>query len=102
MDPSFPGDDLGTIVALDAGDYAVTEDTNPLYTATFVGDCSGTLAVGEEKTCTIINNDGDVLGEEEGEVLPATGVGLTRLAFAASAMVIGILLRRKSNNRFVK
>jgi len=56
--------------------------------------------IGEERSV----KTGDVLGEEtereEGEVLPATGVQVERLAFAALAFAVGSLLRRKS--RFLK
>lgn len=44
-----------------AGTYVVTETSNAGYTATFSGDCdaggSVTLAVGEEKFCTLTNTD---------------------------------------------
>ena len=100
---NFPGSDAGTtLTSLDASTYNVSENGSPLYTATFSGDCDAfgdvTLNIGDEKTCTIINDDGDVLGEEtiDGDVLPATGTGLDRFALAASALMIGIILRRKS------
>ena len=53
---SFPGDENGTIVALDAGDYNVAESGPSGYTTTFDG-CSGSIAVGETKTCTVTNDD---------------------------------------------
>jgi uncharacterized repeat protein (TIGR01451 family) len=55
--PSFPGDETGTMVALDAGNYNVTESGPSGYTASFSADCAGTIAVGETKTCTITNDD---------------------------------------------
>ncbi len=51
----------GTTYLLAAGTYAVDENTNSYYTKTFSGDCdiSGniTLAAGDNKTCTITNDD---------------------------------------------
>ena len=54
---SFYGEENGTIVTLGAGVYSVSEDPAPGYTTTFEGDCSGTIAAGESKTCTVINDD---------------------------------------------
>lgn len=56
-DSSFPGDEGGTTVTLDAGaPYTVDED-GPVagYVKSTDGACSGTLALGETKTCTITN-----------------------------------------------
>ncbi len=51
----------GTPVTLSAGTYTVTETGDPGYAATFSGHCASngtvTLALGENKTCTITNND---------------------------------------------
>ena len=51
----------GTAYSLAAGTYAVSEDSYPSYIQSFSGDCNSkgsvTLAAGEEKTCTITNND---------------------------------------------
>ena len=54
---SFPGSAAGTIVAIAAGPYNVTESGPAGYTATFSADCSGALAIGDSKTCTITNDD---------------------------------------------
>ena len=54
---TFRGSVEGTLVLLDAGAFAVTEDEEDGYTAEFSGDCSGTAAVGEELTCVITNSD---------------------------------------------
>ncbi|HEX6701899.1 MAG TPA: hypothetical protein VF101_14325, partial [Gaiellaceae bacterium] len=55
---SFPGaDSPGTTVALDAGSYSVTEGAHGGYTTSSSADCSGSIAVGETKTCTITNDD---------------------------------------------
>src|SRR5205823_10364992 len=39
------------------GSYAVTENPFPGYGATFSADCSGTIAVGQVKICSITNYD---------------------------------------------
>jgi uncharacterized repeat protein (TIGR01451 family) len=54
---SFPGDEQGTSVSVDAGSYTVGEGAHAGYTETIGADCSGTIANGETKTCTITNND---------------------------------------------
>jgi hypothetical protein len=51
---SFPGSS-GQLVMLNAGSYNVTETTVSPYVGTFSADCSGTIAVGQTKTCTITN-----------------------------------------------
>lgn len=53
---SFPGaDDPGTTITLNVGDYSVTEDVVDKYTPSFSSDCSGTIAIGDAKTCVITN-----------------------------------------------
>lgn len=51
----------GTSYTLNAGTYSVSEDVNASYTSSFSGDCNSggsiTLASGENKTCTITNDD---------------------------------------------
>jgi uncharacterized repeat protein (TIGR01451 family) len=55
---TFPGTaDPGTTVTLDAGPYSVDETFAPGYTKTLGADCSGSVAIGESRTCTITNND---------------------------------------------
>ncbi len=57
-DTSFPGEESpGTAVTLDAGSYSVDEDAVSGYTKSLSTDCSGTIAVGETKSCTITNDD---------------------------------------------
>ena len=58
-DPAaFPGQaSPGTSVAVDPGPYAVTETGPNGYAASLSADCTGTIAAGETKTCTITNND---------------------------------------------
>lgn len=55
--PNFAGDSNGTTVGLNEGFYSVDELTDNGYAKTFSGDCSGTISIGEEKTCTITNDD---------------------------------------------
>lgn len=55
--PSFSGSVSGVDVTLDAGSYAVTETSLSGYLQSGSGDCSGTIASGETKTCTITNDD---------------------------------------------
>jgi Prealbumin-like fold domain len=54
---SFAGDEAGTTVTLDAGSYSVSETNVPGYTESDGAGCSGTIANGETKYCTITNND---------------------------------------------
>ena len=57
---TFPGEESpGTTLELNMGTFDVTETDAfaDFYTATFAGDCSGTLATGDAKTCTITNDD---------------------------------------------
>jgi uncharacterized repeat protein (TIGR01451 family) len=56
-DPEFPGSEQGTAVTLDAGSYVVSEDEPGGYAASYLGDCQGSIGVGETKYCTIINDD---------------------------------------------
>jgi Mg-chelatase subunit ChlD len=54
---SFPGEEFpGTIVTLDHGPYSVSESTSSDYISMLSADCSGTIAEGEVKTCTITNS----------------------------------------------
>src|SRR5204862_4354232 len=39
------------------GSYSVAENAHPGYDATFSAECSGTIALGETKTCTVTNDD---------------------------------------------
>ncbi|MFH2086015.1 MAG: VWA domain-containing protein [bacterium] len=56
-DSSFPGNSTGTTVTLDPGSYSVSESAQSTHTASFSADCSGTIGIGESKTCTVINDD---------------------------------------------
>ncbi|MFA4873373.1 MAG: SdrD B-like domain-containing protein [Patescibacteria group bacterium] len=55
--PSFPGDEQGTQVILDAGTYSVDEVGLPGYTKIIGENCAGTIVNGEHKICTITNDD---------------------------------------------
>lgn len=52
---NFSGAESGTTVTLEAGSYSVDEDADSNYTKTISDDCTGTIAAGESKTCTITN-----------------------------------------------
>lgn len=55
---SFTGSEAGVDITLDAGSYSVTEPVVPTgYLESGSGGCSGTIAAGETKTCTITNDD---------------------------------------------
>lgn len=55
---AFAGSETGTTVGLDAGTYNVSETyDNTQYTQSLSADCSGTIALGENKVCTITNTD---------------------------------------------
>jgi hypothetical protein len=54
---SFPGSEAGTNKTVTPGSYSVTENGPSGYTATFSAGCSGTLAGGETRTCTVTNDD---------------------------------------------
>ncbi|HEY4517236.1 MAG TPA: hypothetical protein VJG64_04830 [Candidatus Paceibacterota bacterium] len=57
-DASFPGDEVGTTVTLDAGDYSVSESGPEGYGADMSAECAGSIGLAEHKTCTITNDDG--------------------------------------------
>jgi len=58
---SFPGSPQGTVVTLEPGQYDVTEMAPPTPPGvefdggTFSVDCTGDIAAGESKTCTVTN-----------------------------------------------
>jgi hypothetical protein len=56
-DDSFPGDESGTTITLDAGNYSVDESPVTGYAKTLGASCTGSIAIGESKTCTITNDD---------------------------------------------
>ncbi len=54
---SFAGSEAGTTVTLNAGSYSVDEGAVSGYTKSIGSDCSGSIANGETKTCTLTNDD---------------------------------------------
>ncbi len=54
---SFDGSSSGTVVVLGAGSYSVTEKGSGNYDAAYSEGCSGTMAAGESRTCTVTNDD---------------------------------------------
>lgn len=56
-DTSFVGSETGTTITLDAGEYSIDENGFTGYAKTLGENCSGIIAAGETKTCTITNND---------------------------------------------
>jgi uncharacterized repeat protein (TIGR01451 family) len=55
---SFPGaESPGTAVAIAPGAYSVGESGPAGYDASSSADCSGTISLGQTKTCTITNDD---------------------------------------------
>jgi hypothetical protein len=45
------------LVTLGAGNYTVNEPEHDGFDVTFSDDCSGTIAAGDQKTCTITNTE---------------------------------------------
>ena len=54
---SIPGSSSGVIITLDAGNYDVTETVRVGYAASYSAGCTGTIALGESKSCTVTNDD---------------------------------------------
>ena len=55
---SFAGEEApGTMVTVDPGAYSVSETGPSGYAESQSADCTGSLAIGETKTCTITNDD---------------------------------------------
>jgi uncharacterized repeat protein (TIGR01451 family) len=73
---SFPGSSAGTTKTLHAGSFAVTESgaATADYDAQLVG-CTGTLAVGDDKTCTITNTRKTGTITVVKDLIPATDSG---------------------------
>ncbi|TSC85568.1 MAG: hypothetical protein G01um10148_954 [Parcubacteria group bacterium Gr01-1014_8] len=81
---SKPGSESGTIYNVNPGSYVVAEVLVSGYEGiSSVGDCAGTIALGEHKTCTITNGDiapelptvlfsADPLTVHEGSLIDAT------------------------------
>jgi hypothetical protein len=56
--PSFPGS-TGTLVTLGVGPYQVHETPLKGFDVSFSADCTGTIAAGDQKTCTVTNTEGE-------------------------------------------
>ncbi|MBV7339090.1 hypothetical protein KFU94_64910 [Chloroflexi bacterium TSY] len=54
---SFVGSSSGITITLEAGNYNVTESVAEGYAISYSDDCSGTIALGESKSCTVTNDD---------------------------------------------
>src|SRR5206468_1205838 len=55
---SFAGAETpGTSITLNAGSYSVSESGPSGYASNFSADCTGSIAAGQTKTCTITNDD---------------------------------------------
>jgi len=54
---SFPGSETGTTLTLQPGGYTVTETGPSGYVESDSSDCTGSLSGGDNKTCTVTNND---------------------------------------------
>ena len=55
---SFPGaESPGTTVTLNQGSYGVTESGPSGYASTFSTGCTGSISIGQTKTCTVTNDD---------------------------------------------
>ncbi len=52
---SFPGSEAGTTKTVTVGNYNVTESGPTGFTAGYSADCSGSVAGGDVKTCTVTN-----------------------------------------------
>lgn len=65
---SFAGSEQGILVTLDAGAYSVDEADSLGYIKTLSDGCSGQIAGGQTKTCTITNNDQPLPPPEKGSL----------------------------------
>lgn len=63
---SFSGSETGVLVTIPAGaSFNVSETDGPQgYAATYIGDCSGTMPLAGQKTCTVVNDQLDPHADE--------------------------------------
>jgi hypothetical protein len=55
-DAHFPGTSAGKTITVDAGNYSVDESGGPsTFEKSLSADCSGSITIGQTKTCTITN-----------------------------------------------
>lgn len=52
---SISGNGTGTMITLSPGSYNVTETASPGWNVAYSTNCSGTIAAGETRTCTVTN-----------------------------------------------
>jgi hypothetical protein len=73
-----------TLTLTKVGSYNVAENAHPGYDATFSTDCTGTIALGESKTCTVTNDDQAATLIVKKVVLNNNGGSLTASAFSGT------------------
>jgi len=73
-DTNFPGDEIGTVISIDPGDYSVSEVPDLTYKVSFSSDCSGTAGAGKVIKCTITNDDKKKPTEERWDTRPTFGM----------------------------
>ena len=76
---AFPGTDI----TIDAGSYDITETADAGYAATYSTDCSGTLLPGDDKTCTVSNDDIQPIFTVNSNIINDNGGTLTDADFPA-------------------
>jgi hypothetical protein len=54
---TFQGSESGTLVTLGVGPYKVNETPLEDFDVSFSADCTGTIAPGDQKTCTVTNTE---------------------------------------------
>lgn len=63
---SVSGSETGVDIAVTPGSYAVTETGGPSgYTASYSESCSGSIAIGQHKTCTVTNTKDSIAPPQE-------------------------------------
>jgi hypothetical protein len=104
--PSFPGSAAGVTVTLAPGTFSVTETGPAGYAQTSAVGCSGPIALGESRTCTLVNDDvptrliviKQVVNQHGGTAAPAdftmqvTGSGAAPATFPGSAAGVAVTL----------
>src|SRR5207248_9311558 len=66
------------------GSYSVAENPHPGYDATFSAECTGAIALGETKTCTVTNDDQPAHLVINKVVVNDNGGSLTAAAFSGT------------------
>jgi hypothetical protein len=89
---SFPGSESGTQRTLNAGAYNVTEGSHIGYAVSYSTDCSGSIGVGETKTCTVTNNDYHFWMTGGGSVITASPDTVNGIALSKVRVTHGFVL----------